>query len=106
MAKSLEKMTHMELEKLRADVESAMTVAKRRAKKDAKQAAEAAAAKFGFTLAELMPGSAGKGAKHKTAAAKYANPSDPAQTWTGKGRQPKWYKDAIAAGTNPSKLEV
>ena len=106
MAKSLEKMTHLELEKLRADVESAMTAAKRRAKKDAKQAAEAAAAKFGFTLAELMPGKAAKGGKNKAGAAKYANPSDPAQTWTGKGRQPKWYKDEIAAGTNPSKLEV
>lgn len=106
MAKSLEKMTHLELEKLRTDVESAMITAKRRAKKDAKQAAEAAAAKFGFSLTELMPGAAGKGAKRKTGAAKYANPANPAETWTGKGRQPKWYKDAVAGGTDPSKLEV
>lgn len=106
MPKSLDKMTHQELEKLRSEVETAMTEAKRRAKQDAKKAAEAAAAKFGFTLAELMPGSGRKGSKSKSGVAKYANPDDPTQTWTGKGRQPKWFKDAIAGGKSPSKLEV
>ena len=106
MAKSLDKMTHQELEKLRSDVESAMTAAKKRAKQDAKKAAEAAAAKFGFTLAELMPGASRKGPKSKGGIAKYANPADPDQTWTGKGRQPKWFKDAVKKGTDPSKLVI
>lgn len=105
MAKNLEKMTHKELESLRGDVDAALVAAKKRDKKEARKAAEAAAAKFGFSLAELMPASGGKAAK-SASVAKYANPSNPDQTWTGKGRQPVWYKEAIAKGTDPSTLEV
>ena len=105
MAKNLEKMSHQELEKLRLDVDSALVAAKKRDKKEARLAAEAAAAKFGFTLAELVGGTSGK-ASAKGGVAKYANPENAAQTWTGKGRQPQWFKDAIAAGTDPSKLEI
>lgn len=105
MAKNLEKMSHQELEKLRMDVDAAMTAARKRDKKEARKAAEAAAAKFGFTLAELMGGATVK-SSGKGGVAKYANPENPSQTWTGKGRQPKWYKDAVAAGTDPAKLEV
>ncbi|WP_299688889.1 H-NS histone family protein [uncultured Tateyamaria sp.] len=105
MAKSLEKMSHQELEKLRTDVDAALMAAKKRDKKEARKAAEAAAAEYGFTLAELMGGSGGK-SSGKGGVAKYANPENPSQTWTGKGRQPKWYKDAMAAGTDPATLEV
>ena len=104
MAKNLEKMSHKELAQLATDVEAAMTAAKKRDKIEARKAAEAAAAKFGFSLAELMP-AAGKAAK-SAGAPKYANPDNPSQTWTGKGRQPQWFKAAIEKGTDPSTLEV
>ena len=106
MAKTLEKMTAKELEAHRAEVEAALVAAKKRDKKEARNAAEAAAAKFGFTLAELVGNTAAKGKAAKGGVAKYANPADSSQTWTGKGRQPKWFKDAVAKGTDPSKLEL
>ncbi|MFT5625225.1 MAG: DNA-binding protein H-NS, partial [Lentimonas sp.] len=28
------------------------------------------------------------------------------QTWTGKGRQPTWFKEAVAAGTAPDTMEI
>lgn len=31
---------------------------------------------------------------------KYRNPEDPKQTWTGRGKRPKWLNDALAAGKN------
>ncbi|MEO0666444.1 MAG: H-NS histone family protein [Pseudomonadota bacterium] len=105
MAKNLEKMSHQELEQLRMDVDLALVAAKKRDKKEARKAAEAAAAEYGFTLAELVGPSTAK-SSGKGGVAKYANPDNPAQTWTGKGRQPKWYKDAVAAGTDPTTLEV
>ena len=105
MAKNLEKMSHQELERLRMDVDLALVAAKKRDKKEARKAAEAAAAEYGFTLAELVGASTAK-SSGKVGVAKYANPDNPAQTWTGKGRQPKWYKDAVAAGTDPATLEV
>jgi len=30
--------------------------------------------------------------------AMYRNPADQSQTWTGRGRQPKWIADALAKG--------
>ena len=77
--------------------------------KEAKKAAEKAAAKYGFSLAELTAGAKvgrRKGAAKSPGVAKFANPADPSQTWTGKGRQPAWYKAALEAGTDPSTLEI
>jgi DNA-binding protein H-NS len=31
-------------------------------------------------------------------APKYQNPDNAAQTWSGKGKQPKWVEDALASG--------
>ncbi|MEL7164523.1 MAG: H-NS histone family protein [Pseudomonadota bacterium] len=104
MAKNLEKMSHKELEKLRGDVDNALAAARKRDKKEARKAAEAAAAEFGFSLAELVGNAPAKGGA--AGAPKFANPDMPGQTWTGKGRQPQWYKNAIAAGKSPADLEL
>lgn len=31
---------------------------------------------------------------------RYRNPADPDQQWSGRGRQPQWVKDLIAAGND------
>jgi len=36
---------------------------------------------------------------------RYRNPLDPAQTWSGRGRQPKWVLDALAGGKTLDELE-
>lgn len=33
-----------------------------------------------------------------TVAAKYRNPADAEQTWSGRGKRPRWFNDAIKAG--------
>ena len=52
------------------------------------------AEKHGFKLQELM-GGRGKG---KMTAPKYANPEDPSQTWTGRGRKPNWLVAKLIQG--------
>jgi DNA-binding protein H-NS len=37
---------------------------------------------------------------------KYADPSDKTRTWTGKGRKPKWFDEALAAGVTPEQMEL
>ncbi len=105
MAIDLSKLSRKELEKLQSDVEKTLRDLSKVELKEAKKAAEKAAAKYGFTLNELT-GGGGKGAKKQAAAPKYANPSDASQTWSGRGRQPQWFKDAIAAGKTPEKMEI
>ena len=105
MAIDLSGLSRKELEKLQADVEKALRKISKTELKEAKRAAEEAAAKYGFSLADLA-GKSGKTAALSASPAKYSNPDDPTQTWTGRGRQPQWYKNAIDGGKTPEDMEV
>jgi len=106
---NLKSLTRKELEKLQADVEKALAKVGQREMKAALAAAEKAAASHGYSLSELSGAPAPKKGKAKTkkaAPAKYKNPADASQTWSGKGRQPNWFKSAIAAGKSEKSLEI
>ena len=107
MAIKLDKMSRKELEALRADVDEAIVQRRKTEKHEALAAAQKAAAEFGFSLDELAgkKGSRG-GAKASSADPKYMNPENPTQTWTGKGRQPNWFKTAVEAGTPVEQMEI
>ena len=106
MSLDLVTMTRVDLEKLKTDVEKALVAAKDRERREALIAAERAVAEFGFSLAEITnPAAAGKrGAT--SGVAKYRNPENSDQTWTGKGRQPAWFKEALSNGVDPSAMEI
>jgi DNA-binding protein H-NS len=113
MKYDLKSMTRKELEKLGANVDKALEKLAGHEKKAALAAAEKAAKAHGFSLAEITGGKpvekttrkVAKGPKAKSVP-KYANPADKTQTWTGKGRQPDWFKAALAAGTTPDDLVI
>jgi DNA-binding protein H-NS len=42
----------------------------------------------------------------RTVAAKYRNPADPAQTWSGRGKRPRWYQAAVDAGKTDAELQA
>ncbi|WP_282152464.1 H-NS histone family protein [Ruegeria atlantica] len=100
---NLEKMSRKELLELRDQVEKALIDAEKRERKEALKAAEKAAAEFGFSLSELAKGNPTSG---KTTKAKYKNPADPNQTWSGRGRKPQWIHDALKSGADISDLEI
>ncbi|MFY9211030.1 MAG: H-NS histone family protein [Aestuariivita sp.] len=116
MAIDLSGMNRKELEKLKSDVEKALISAQARDLRAAKKAAEKAAAEFGFSLGEISGGDSAaekpKRAYKKrkpskgTGVAKYRNPDDAKQTWTGKGRQPNWFKTAMEKGIDPATMEI
>ncbi len=62
----------------------------------ARAAARKAIRPYGVTLNELVGN--GPGSTRKKAAPVYRNPNNPKQTWSNRGRQPKWVSDYIAAG--------
>ena len=110
MTRDLKSMTRKELLKLKSDVEKALEKLAENDRKAALAAAEKAAAAHGFTLAEITadaPKKTRKAAAPKTASApRYKDPADPSRTWTGKGRQPEWFKSALAAGKSPEDMEI
>lgn len=97
MAKAIENMSLEELHAYQKEVEAAIKGYEKKRKADALAAVRETARSHGFTLEELIGGKAPGKATTK-GAAKYANPADPTQTWTGRGRQPAWVKEALAAG--------
>ena len=113
MQSDLKSMSRKELEKLKANVEKALSTVAEKEKKAALAAAKKAAAAHGFSLDEITGAEQEKPKKRRGPAKakspsvpKYRNPDDKNQTWTGKGRQPQWFKDAVSAGTSPDELAI
>ena len=93
MAVKLDKMSLAELKDLKKEVEAAINDFHKKKRKEALAAAQKAVQEFGFSLDEVI---SAKGSSKGMP--KYANPADASQTWTGRGRQPGWVKDALAKG--------
>ncbi|MCB1337655.1 MAG: H-NS histone family protein [Maritimibacter sp.] len=115
MKAELRQMSRKQLEKLRADVDAAIAKLDSQDKKAALKAAQEAAKKHGFSLAELTgekpaakpaakPASQPRAKKNSDGRAKvapkYKNPNNADETWSGRGRAPKWMTAHIAAGGN------
>lgn len=83
---NVDRMTIKELLVLEVKLQKAISLARKRERTKVKQELAALAEKRGFTLSELVDGRS----KRKSVAPKYANPDDPSQTWTGRGRRPHW----------------
>jgi len=64
----------------------------------------------GLSVKDLMsnksPKSTGKSAGASAVAAKYRNPANAAQQWSGRGRQPQWFKDHIASGKSADDIQA
>ena len=103
MNADLDSLSKEELIQLRTDVEKALKTIDARRKADAKRAAEKAAKEYGFSLDEILGASTGKTTK---GAAKYANPANPEQTWTGRGRKPNWVIEALDDGKSIEDLAI
>lgn len=95
-------LSREELSQLIANAQKALKTVDARRKAEAKRAAELAAKEYGFSLDEVMEA----GAKGSKGAPKYANPADPSQTWTGRGRKPNWVIEALDSGKSLDDLAL
>jgi len=102
---NLEKMSLDDLKKLRGDVEKAIKSFETRQRKEARKALEKVAKDYGLSLDDVVGG--GKSSKRTSKAApQYRNPANPDETWSGRGRQPGWYKEALAAGKSKDDMKI
>ena len=58
----------------------------------------------GFTIEELFGTRARR--TRRPAKAKYRNPADHAQTWSGRGKRPRWFSAALSAGRKEKDLLI
>jgi DNA-binding protein H-NS len=93
-----------ELKDLHAQVAKAISTFEDRKRKEAIAELEEIARAKGFSLADLTGVVVPR--KRSPAVAKYANPADSSDTWSGRGRKPRWFNDALAAGKTPEDLAI
>jgi DNA-binding protein H-NS len=101
---NLEAMSLKELRQLQKDLAKAISTYDDRHKAEARAKLEAIAKEMGYSLADLF------GDKVKTtrapAVAKYRHPENAALTWSGRGRRPQWFVEALEAGKTPGALAI
>ncbi|MFM7654424.1 MAG: H-NS family nucleoid-associated regulatory protein [Paracoccaceae bacterium] len=105
MSINLDDLSLKELKDLQAKVSRAIATFEDRKKKQALAELGEKAREMGFSLAELT-GAVAKVRKRAPAVPKYANPADKSDTWSGRGRKPRWFDAALKAGKSPEDLAI
>ncbi|MDP5309186.1 H-NS histone family protein [Paracoccus spongiarum] len=100
----LETLSLGELKKMQKDVSKAISSYEDRQKAEARAKVEALARDLGYSLAELV-GTETKSSR-APAKAKYRHPENPALTWSGRGRKPQWFVEALEVGKTASDLAI
>ncbi|WP_293573414.1 H-NS histone family protein [Phaeobacter sp.] len=107
MAIDLNGLNAAELDALAKEIETRKAEVEKEAKQSAYAEMLTIAEQHGVLFEEVVNLHAGKGRKSGAKApAKYANPADPLQTWSGRGRKPAWLNEALEAGKSIEDLEI
>jgi DNA-binding protein H-NS len=101
---NLNSLSLKELKELQSQVAKAIATFEDRKKKEVLAELHEVARTKGFTLEELTGTSAVR--RRAPASAKYANPADKTDTWSGRGRKPRWFIEALTSGMQPEDLSV
>lgn len=102
MAINLEKMSQEELLQLQKDVKKALTTYQERRRKEALIEMQEVARRHGLDLADVV-----KTSKRGTVSApKFRHPENAELTWAGRGRQPRWVKEALESGQTLDDMRI
>lgn len=104
MSINLDNLSLKELKELQGRVAKAISSFEDRHRRAALAEIEELARSKGFTLSELAGISAPR--KRSPAVAKYANPANKSDTWSGRGRKPRWFADGLKAGKSPEQMAI
>lgn len=94
-----------ELESLIEQAQKTLVEKKNTKRKEVIAQIKAFAASINLTV-EIKDDSKKHPSKNAKIAAKYRNPQDASQTWSGRGLTPKWMQALLDSGYNKTDLEV
>ena len=84
------------------DVNRALRTYEKRRRDEALREMQMVADKHGIAMKDVVRGAQGGNIQPP----KYRHPENPSLTWSGRGRQPAWFKEAIDAGTSRDDLLI
>jgi len=102
---SLNPLSVAELQSLIAEAEAALTTQLRNQRRSTIAKMRELAASVGIDF-EIIEKPSPKAHRSSPAAPKYRNPANPEQTWSGRGKRPKWIREAIDSGADIAAMEV
>lgn len=100
----LNSLSLKELKDMQSQVAKAIAGFEDRRKREVMAELEEVARAKGFSLAELTGSAPTR--KRSPSVQKYANPANKADTWSGRGRKPRWFAEALAKGKKPESMEI
>jgi DNA-binding protein H-NS len=100
----LSKLSIAELRKLQDDIKVQLKKRELADVANARDQIQSIAQRVGISLKELV--ATGTRTKTGAVAARYRNPTNASQQWSGRGRQPKWVKEWIGAGKSIDDLRI
>jgi len=101
----LSKYTVKKLQALKQEIDKEIAARRKDDAKKAREEMKAVAAKYGLSLNDLVGGKGAAKGRGKGAVA-FRHPDDPAKTWSGRGRKPRWIKEWENAGRSLSDLRA
>ena len=100
----LQPYTIPELEKLQEQIADRLVVLRKEVAAELRERFAREAEEAGLSIDELYSSKAARKAKKSSpridSEARYRNPANPSQTWTGNGRQPKWVIEYLKGDSN------
>ena len=101
----IQNLSLAELQALIKNAESALEEKQASMRKEGIAQIKEIAASIGVTV-EIIDGKKSRKSSSSTISAKYANPANPSQTWTGRGLAPKWLKTLIEQGRSKEEFLI
>ena len=101
---ALDQLTVKELRELQASIDRHIAARQTEERSSLREQFRKMAEDAGFTLPEIV--GASRGGKGRSVAAKYANPDNPSETWSGRGRQPRWMVARLKGGAKPEDFAI
>src|SRR6266404_151496 len=100
MTIDLSQLDHHELQNLRKELDGEFKKRQSTIIKDARREIRAIEQKYGATIEQILVGKKSEISTEnkKTVEPKYRNPENSEQVWTGRGKKPTWYEQAIQTG--------
>lgn len=95
-----------DLKQLMANAERTLRERHQQRVQSLRKEAEELAGLLNVSVAELFGLEKTSKLANKKLPAKYVNPANPSQTWSGRGKRPHWLADALARGESLSSFEV
>lgn len=102
----LQSLSIEELQQLQKDIQKAIESHEARSFAEARVKLEDYAREIGVRLEDVMGVAKGKRKDKAQRRPKFRHPENLSLTWTGRGRRPSWFKEALKAGMSEAQLEI